>query len=108
VDKARPYLKVAALASSILLVAAFVGCRSGALQMFSKPEPMPEPHPLGLNMPNPPADQSPAQPTFMPGAKSMALSGVTIGLTPAGTNAPDLDVPVRQPMNPPTPNAPRP
>jgi hypothetical protein len=72
--------------------------------MFSKPEPMSEPHPLGLNMPNPPEKK----PTFMPGAKSMALSGVTNGLTPAGTNAPDLDVPVRQPMNPPTTNAPRP
>mgnify|MGYP003581250166 CR=1 FL=1 len=106
-DKARPYLKVAALASSLLLVAAFVGCQAGGFYPFWNPEPRPVPRPATT----PPAATQPApekKPTFMPGSKSMALSGVTIGLTPAGTNAPDLDVPVRQPMNPRTSKAPGP
>lgn len=108
----KQYLRFAALIPAITLVGAFIGCRSGAFDLFSKPEPLPEPHPLGFNEPPKPPAASPAEqpaekkPTFLPGSKSINLTGTTIGLTPAGTHTPDLDVPVR--TQPAAPNAPKP
>jgi len=81
----------------------FIGCQSGALRLFSKPEPKPDPHPTGTNTP---VTQLPApedKPVFMNGTKSLNNKGITIGLTPAGTNTSGVDVPVRQPPAPPAP-----
>ena len=111
-ERRKKYLKFAALVPAMVLGGGFVGCQAGAFHLFSKPEPLPGPLPLGLNEPTKPPAEPPAAPekppVFMPGSKSPNLTGTTIGLTPAGTNTPDLDVPLRQPTNPPAPNAPKP
>ncbi|MCI0702671.1 MAG: hypothetical protein L0241_16445 [Planctomycetia bacterium] len=132
-DWRKRYLKLAAFLPAIILVGAFIGCRSGAFEMFSKREPMPEPHPLGLNVPNPPANQQSAEqpapekpPTFMSGTKSLNGVGVTRGLTPAGSSEqpaptfiagaksagifrpPTEQIPtgtIQQPLSPPPPNS---
>jgi hypothetical protein len=76
-DKAKPYLKAAAVASSALLVGVFIGYRAGA---FSTPEP---------NSALQPAESTSTQPTtegpitIMGGSKSAPAFGETIGLTPA-------------------------
>ena len=107
------FLKLAAFLPTIAVVGAFIGCRTGALDRFTKPEPLPEPQPLGFNAP-PPADPQPdptgseRPPVFMSGSKSPNMKGITVGLTPAGTFTPDLDVPVREPSRPAAPNAPKP
>lgn len=81
-DEANPYLKVAALASSLLLVAAFIGCRSGAIHPLSKPEPLP-------TTPPQPAPESP--PVFLSGSKSLNVRGSIVGLTPlTRENTPDF------------------
>ncbi len=108
----KRYLKLAAFIPAIILVGAFIGCRSGAFERLTKPEPPPEPHPLGLNMPpslttpQPPTPQPTpnAKPVFFSGAKSPNLPSITVGLTPAGTFTPDLDVPTRESK----PNTPKP
>jgi len=79
-SRARPFLKVAAVVSSVLLVGAFIGCRTGAFRPLAKPEPQPAP--------TQPAPENP--PTFMSGSKSLnGGPGYTIGLTPAGGAAPN-------------------
>src|SRR5258708_4563332 len=111
-ERLKKYLKFAAFIPAIILVGAFVGCHAGAFT-FSKPEPKPESQPtVTPQPPNQPASEKP--PLFMSGTKSINNKGITFGLPPAGTNTPDLDVPVRtQPLPPqatlpPTPNAPKP
>ena len=95
-DRLKKYLKPLAFVPAIVLVGGFVGCHAGAFSRFSKPEPKSEPHPLGYNMPNPPA---PEPPVLMSGTKSLNAKGVTIGLTPAGTHIPD-DPPKPAPPTP--------
>jgi hypothetical protein len=113
-DRRKKYLKLLAFVPAIVLVGGFIGCRAGVFDAFSKPEPKPDPHPTGVQ-PQPLVPQLPEEKsTFMPGSKSINLTGPTIGLVPAGTNAPDLDVPIRQqpwqpagqPPNPPPGNKP--
>jgi hypothetical protein len=77
--RSKRFLKFAAVIPAIVLVGGFVGCKSGALELFSKPEPLPEPHPLGHNEPKSPA-ASPTEtaapekkPVFIGGAKSPNL-----------------------------------
>jgi hypothetical protein len=60
VERIKKYLKFAALIPAILLVGAFVGCRSGAFHLNSKPEPKTE-------ILHPPT----GEPTLMPGSKSI-------------------------------------
>jgi hypothetical protein len=59
-ERRKKYLKVLAFVPAVVLVGAFVGCRGGAFQMFSKPEQKAEP----------PASES--KPTYTPGTKSFA------------------------------------
>lgn len=91
-DGRRKYLKVLAFLPAIVLVGAFVGCHAGAFQMFSKPEPQPDPQPVAAPQQPAPQPAQPApenkQPTFMPGSKSLILPGTTTGLTPAPNAAP--------------------
>ena len=96
------FLKLAAFLPAVTVVGAFIGCRTGAFERFTKSEPPPAaPQP-----PTPPASEG--KPVFMGGSKSINVSGTVIGLTPAGTFTPDLDVPVREPSRPAAPNAPGP
>ena len=102
-ERRNKYLKLLAFVPAIVLVGGFIGCRAGVFNnVFSKPEPKPDPQPTGVT-PQPLVRQLPEEKsTFMPGSKSINLTGVTIGLTPAGTHTPDLDVPIRQQPSPPT------
>ena len=110
-ERGKKYLKLAAFIPAIVLVGAFIGCRSGAFPMFSKPEPMPEPHPLGLNMPKPPANPPAAPeskpPVFMSGTKSMKISPRTAELL---NLAGEQNTPPAKPLaaSPAAPNAPGP
>jgi hypothetical protein len=65
--KAKPVLKAAALVSSVLIVGAFIGCRTGAITPFSKPTPPAEtPQPTTTTPATPDS-----KPTFMSGTKSL-------------------------------------
>ncbi len=103
--RAKPFLQAAALVSSVLLVGMFISASMGAFHPFGNTEPQ-----SALQSPATPPNAAPQSstasavtqpttentpPTFMPGSKSINLKGVTLGLTPAGTYAPDLDVPIR-------------
>lgn len=96
-------LKFTAFIPAIVLVGAFVGCHAGVFPKPLQPQPQPPAEPQAIpSEPSPPAAEKP--PLFMSGTKSINNKGLTVGLTPAGTNAPDLDVPVRTqpvPNNPP-------
>jgi hypothetical protein len=101
-ERARPFLKVAAVASSVCLAAAFVAYRAGA---FDSPPPAPEPPPETQPATTPPL-ASPANPDsliFMAGSKStfvydesalkalekLTASGSTVQTAPAtGTTPP--------------------
>lgn len=98
------YLKLLAFVPAIVLVGGFIGCRAGAFNnVFSKPEPKPDPQATGVT-PQPLVRQLPEEKsTFMPGSKSINLTGPTIGLVPAGTHTPDIDVPVRPQQPQPAP-----
>ena len=77
-NKAKPYLQVAALVSSVLMVGAFIGCRSGAFQPARKPEPQQATPPSAT----PPLPAPEGKPTLMPGSKSANIVDTTSGLTP--------------------------
>jgi hypothetical protein len=79
-DRARPYLKVAAFVPAIVLVGGFVGARAGvfvipSFPIFSKdvpqPEAQPQPDPVAATQ-QPPAVQTlpDDHPIFMSGSKS--------------------------------------
>ena len=81
--RSKRFLKFAAVIPAIVLVGGFVGCKSGAFEMFSKPEPLPEPPAAS------PTEPVEKKPVFMPGSKSINLEGITIGLTPADAPPPE-------------------
>lgn len=91
-NKAKPYLQAAALVSSVLMVGAFIGCRTGTIQPLGKADPRPA-------APQPPAAQPTPEgkPTLMPGSKSLMIDLRANG-TPAA-NPPGA-------APPPTPPAP--
>jgi hypothetical protein len=102
-DRRKAFLKGAAVVSALVLVGSFVAYRAGAFELFSKPELQPEVQPVAAPQESAP---TPPQSTFLPGSKSINLTGTTIGgLTPAGTFVPDLDVPIRTEPAPPPPPA---
>jgi hypothetical protein len=102
-ERRKKYLKLAAFVPAIVLVGGFVGCHAGAFSRFSKPEPKPEP---ALPTPEPAAPNPPnSPPVLMSGTKSLNAKGVTIGLVPADTATPDLDVPVRPQPQPAKPDS---
>jgi hypothetical protein len=79
-------LKVAAVVSSMLLLGGFVGCRSGAFNRLRE-----------TNSPTaqqPSTEKQDAEPTIMPGTKSITPTRF-FGETPAEkTNEVQLDIPV--------------
>ncbi len=81
----KKFLKALAFVPAIALVGGFIGCRTGAFQMFSKPETPPEAAPPQPPAPpdTPPASESKPS-VFFSGSKSPNLPGVTSGLSPAG------------------------
>src|SRR5580700_3495924 len=92
-EQARPYLKAAAVVSTVTLVGAFVAYRAGAFQPFGKPDAQPaaeftSPNATSQSPITPPATQLTAEnkePTFLPGSKSLGPLGV--GRTRARTPA---------------------
>ena len=94
-ERARPYLKVAAVVSAVTLVGALVAYRAGAFAMPIPVETQPEPQPAAAPEPAPEqpvttTDQ--LNPAIMYGSKSApAFPGVTTGLTPpSGTQSPPV------------------
>jgi hypothetical protein len=72
-ERAKPYLKVAAVVSAVCLVGAFVAYRAGAFD--GPPPPAPPPAPETQPAPGPvpppaPTPETPTSPTFMLGSKS--------------------------------------
>jgi hypothetical protein len=114
-QRARPFLQGAAVASALILGGGFVAYRAGAFDRVVLVETQPESAPASGTDPalpaylsgskssfvfvgdqvKPPADAvwlqpaSPSAPTFLGGSKSIVLSGTTTGLTPA-LPTPDL------------------
>lgn len=88
----KKYLKFLAFVPAIVLGGGFIGYRAGAFELFSKPEPQPDPQPTASPQPPdaPPASEKPR--TYMPGSKF-----IYIDLKPPGEAAPTAVVPPNSP-----------
>jgi hypothetical protein len=91
-ERVRPYLKVAAVASAVALVGAFVAYRAGAFSKPAHPESQSEPQPVAgpqtaPELPTTTTDQQ--HPAFMYGSKSApAFVPVPPSPTPGAAPAP--------------------
>jgi hypothetical protein len=102
-DGRKKYLKGLAFVPAIVLVGGFIGCQAGLINLGLKTEPQPEIQPDATAQPQSNAD---GQQTFMPGSKSINLSGATLGLTPSSEPAQPANAPWLQPGIPQPPPKP--